>query len=164
MKMFKFIIPVLLVLTVYASAETKSLFIIERSKNSNIVKYDANIEEDGIISVKNPVDAYWIVNEDKGQREEINAFQKQAYGYKIKFNDQGYFDMTMSAVEDRNIKVILVNGEPKAEIIINGKKAYLDKIYINSKDNFMGIPKVLYYTLTGSNVETGEELVEKIEV
>ena len=142
----------------------QTLFIIERSKNANIVRYDAEIGADGRIDKKNPVDSYWVLNAADGRREEITSFQKRAYGFSVKYNESGWFDMKMRAVKDRGIKISLVNGEPKAEILINGKNAYLSKIYIDSKDNFAGIPTVNYYTLTGNDVETGEELTEKVAV
>ena len=166
MKSIKLCISTLAVLFVITSlyANTKPLFIIERSKNANIVRYDANIDSDGSINKKNPIDSYWLLHNTDGRREEIGTFEKKAYGYSAKYNEEGWFDMRMKAVEGRDIKVFILNGEPKAEMIINAKNAYLSKVYINSKDNFAGIPKVIYYTLTGNDTETGEETVEKIEV
>jgi hypothetical protein len=149
---------------VFAQEETKPLFKIERSKNANIVQYDARIAAGGQIDTKNPIDYYWLLYAGDGKREEITSFQRRAYGFSAEYNEAGYFDMQMKAVEDRKLKVLLVNGEPKAETVINGKNAYLSKIYIDSTDNFLGIPTVNYYTLTGNDVETGEETEEKVEV
>ena len=159
-----FVVALLFVFSSLAVAQTVHLFKIERSKNANIVQYDVNIDEDGQINKKNPIDYYWLLYAEQGQREEISTLQKKAYGYSIKYNESGYFDMQMKAVEGRKIRLLLVNGVPKAEITINGKTTYLTKVYINSKDNFVGYPTVIYYTLTGNDIETGEEIVEKIEV
>jgi hypothetical protein len=148
----------------FVFAETKHLFKIERSKNANIVQYDVNIDESWQINKANPIDSYWLLYAKDGSREEIGSFEKKAYGFSIKYNEGGWFDMRMKAVEDRPIRVLMVDGVPKAEIMINGRAAFLSKIYINSKDNLVGIPKVSYYILIGNDIETGEEAVEKIEV
>lgn len=162
--LFLLIVLALPVFTSFAFAQNKPLFKIERSKNANIVQYDANVDADGNIDQKKPVDYYWLLYASDGKREEITTFQKKAYGFSVKYNDSGYFDMRMKAVEDRGIKIYLVEMEPKAEITINGKNAYLSKIYIDSTDNFVGIPKVNFYTLTGNEIESGEEIVEKVNV
>ena len=163
-KIYIFVFAVVLIFASSVFAEGSPLFKIERSKNANIVQYDANLNSDGSIDKKNPIDSYWLLYASDGSREEITVFQKKAYGFSVKYNENGYFDMKMKAVEDRALKILLVDGNPKAEIIINGKRAYLTKIYIDSKDNFAGIPKVKYYILTGNDIETGEEITEKIEV
>jgi hypothetical protein len=163
-KLFMQAAIVLFLFTALAYSQTKPLFKIERSKNANIVQYDANLDDSGNIDAKKPIDYYWLLHASDGSREEITAFQKKAYGFSVKYNEAGYFDMQMKAVEDRKLKVSLINGEPKAEILINGKNAYLSKIYIDSTDNFIGIPKVNYYTLTGNDIETGEETEEKVVV
>jgi hypothetical protein len=163
-ELYVLVLTVLFSFTSFSFAASKGLFKIERSKNANIVQYDANLDSDGQIDKKNPVEYYWILHASDSRREEISAFQKRAYGFGIKYNEAGWFDMRMKAVEDRKIKVLFADGEPKAEILIDGKNAYLSKIYIDSKDNFVGIPSVNYYTLTGNDIETGEELSEKVEV
>ena len=146
-------------------AETsKNLFKIERSKNANIVQYDIILDENGKIDSKKTIDAYWILYAVDGSRKELCAFDKKAYGYQISYNSQNYYDLTLKAVEDRKIKVIMVDGEPKAEIPINQKRAYLTKVYVSSVERWTGIPKVIYYTLTGIDIETGEEVVEKIDI
>ncbi|MDR1695794.1 MAG: DUF4833 domain-containing protein [Endomicrobium sp.] len=153
---------VLNVLPLYAQ-ENSELFRIERNKNSNIVRYDADMSG-GAIDSKNPVDAYWVLYAAKGQRAELSSFDKKAYGYKVDYNDGGYYDLTLKAVPDRNIKIVTANGEPKAEILIDKKEAYLSKVYVFAEDGFLGIPRVAYYTLYGTDINSGEKISEKIDV
>jgi hypothetical protein len=58
------------------------------------------------------------------------------------------------------MKIVLVNGEYKAEILINNEKAYLSSVYVSASDAL--IPKVSYILLTGTNIHTGEKVTEKI--
>ena len=45
------------------------LFVIERSKNANIVAYDANLGPTGNFVGSEPVKAYWLMNAKKGERD-----------------------------------------------------------------------------------------------
>jgi len=146
------------------ASNSKSLFKIERNKNANIVKYDVNFSEDGKIDEENPIDSYWVMHADKGQREEVAPFEKRAYGYSVKYNKDGWYDLRLRAVSGRPLKIVDIDGEPKAEILINGENAYLSKVYVFAKDGLLGVPKVSYYTLTGIAVDSGEEISEKIDV
>ena len=67
-------------ISIYAD-KTSNLFVIERSKNANVVSYDAVLTDDGKIKEESPIDAYWLLYAYKnGEREELSAFDKKAYG------------------------------------------------------------------------------------
>jgi hypothetical protein len=141
----------------------ENLFKIERNKNANIVQYDANVDSGGSIDKEAPLDAYWVMLAKDGRREEISAFEKRAYGYKISYDGEGYFSLSLNAVKDKKIKVAVYDGAARAQTDIDGKKAYLSKVYVFAKESGI-IPKVLWYTLTGIDVQNGAEVSEKIEV
>ncbi|MDR3196144.1 MAG: DUF4833 domain-containing protein [Endomicrobium sp.] len=143
-----------------AFAENKNLFKIERNKNANVVMYDVILDSNNDIDKKNPVDAYWILYAKQGQREEITAFEKKAYGYTATENGNNSYNLVLKAVKDRSMKIVVVNGEPKAEILINDKKAYLSSVYVAASDSL--IPKVSYLILTGTDINTSKKVTEKI--
>ena len=62
----------------------------------------------------------------------------------------------------RKIKVLEVKGEYRAETTIDGRLAFLDKIFISSKGKGMST-KVQYMELFGKDVETGEDRYEKFK-
>ncbi|MDR0618129.1 MAG: DUF4833 domain-containing protein [Endomicrobium sp.] len=144
----------------FAQNANMNLFRIERNKNANVVMYDVRVLPDGSIDKENPMDAYWIMNAEQGQRDEISAFEKKVYGYKIDYNDAGYYDLALKAVSDRPIKIVSVSGKYKAEIIINKKNAYLSTVYVFANDSF--IPRVEYIILTGTDKKTSAKVTEKI--
>jgi hypothetical protein len=141
-------------------AENKNLFKIERNKNANVVMYDVILDSSGEIDKKNPLDAYWLLYANQGQRQEIKGFEKKAYGYTVTENGNNSYTLVLQAVKDRPIKIILVNGTPKAEILINNEPAYLSSVYVQASDTL--IPKVHYLLLKGINPSTGEQVTEKI--
>ncbi|MBR3628738.1 MAG: DUF4833 domain-containing protein [Elusimicrobia bacterium] len=167
--MKKIIVIVFLFLLSYSSMyadNTSNLFVIERSKNANVVKYDAVLNDDGKINEKNPIDAYWLLYAYKnGEREELSAFDKKAYGFKVKYNKEtNNFDFVLKAVKDKPMILGLYDGVAKVVIKINNIDCFLNKVYIESKDGALGIPKVSYYELFGSDIKTGNLQQQKIMV
>ena len=150
---------------IYAD-KTVNLFVIERSKNANVVNYDAVLTDDGNINEKNPIDAYWLLYAYKnGEREELSAFDKKAYGFKVDYNEKTKtFDFILKAVKDKPMELGLYGGVAKVIIKINNIDCFLDKVYIESKDGAFGIPKVSYYELFGTEVKDGGAQQQKIIV
>jgi hypothetical protein len=151
---------VLAVLVLGASlsfAKPNNIFKIERNKNANVVMYDAALKDDGTIDSKKPIDAYWLLFAKDGRREELGMFDKKAYGFSIKDNGDGSYDLALKAVEDRPIRVLLVKGQAKGIIKINGRDCYLSKVYVQAS----GL-SVQYYVLTGIDIQSGGQAEEKV--
>ena len=156
---------VLLLLAVPAAAQikTQTLFIIERSKNANVVHYDARLTADGKLDPKEPVIAYWVLLAEDSRREELSWLEKKkAYGFNIKPDPSvnGY-KMTLMAAPQQQITVKKTGDAIRAEGVIDGRPAVLEKMYIKASDGLMG-PKVQYIELYGKDLQTGENRYEKI--
>ena len=146
-----------------AQAGTQPLFIIERNKNSNVVHYDAQLTADGKLDRKKPVIAYWVMLAQDGRRENLNWIEKKmAYGINIKPDPSvnGY-QMTIVAAPQRSITVKKVGSAVRAEIVIDGRPAILEKMYINASEKLTG-PTVHYLELYGKDVQTAEKRFEKV--
>ena len=145
-----------------ARKKTQSLFIIERSKNANVVHYDARLTSDGKLDPKEPVSAYWIMRAEDGRREELNWMENEkGYGFDIKPDPSvnGY-KMTLMAAPQQQIIVKKAGDAIRAEVAINGRPAVLEKIYINASDGLTG-PKVHYIILYGKDLKTGKKRSQK---
>lgn len=53
----------------------------------------------------------------------------------------------------------MVDGRPRADAILNGRKAYVTRIYVHARESWTG-PKVLYVVMHGVDAETGEAVFE----
>jgi len=144
------------------AGSTVPLFKIQRNTNANEVRYDLRLDDQGNVNLRNPIDSYWLLLASNGAREEITSFQRRAYGFNFTQNAQGQMIMTLTAVRERPITVRKVGDTWKAEILINGKPAFLSSVFVESTSGFMGIPRVSYYILNGTDVVTGAEVSEKI--
>ena len=146
-----------------AQIKTSPLFIIERSKNANVVHYDARLTADGKLNPKEPVIAYWVLLAEDGRREKLSWIEKKkAYGFTIKPDRpvKGY-KMTLVAAPERQITVKKEKDAFRAEAIIDGRPAVLQKLYINASDGLTG-PKVQYIEVYGKDLQTGENRREKM--
>jgi predicted small lipoprotein YifL len=146
-----------------AHKKTQLLFIIERSKNANVVHYEARLTTDGKLDPKEPVVAYWVLLAENGRREELSWIEKKkAYGFTIKPDPsvKGY-KMNLVAAPERQITVKEEKDAVRAEAVIDGRPAVLEKMYINASDGLTG-PKVHYIEVYGKDLQTGEKRREKM--
>ncbi len=141
----------------------KRLFIIERSLNSNMVVYDANVVPGSFFNRVRPVDAYWIMREQDSRREELNYVEKRrAYGFDIEPVREGsHYRIALRSFRQRTISVVLENNRPRAIIDINGRRSYLSRIFIATGGSSL-FPVVNHVELFGIDTANGERLREKI--
>lgn len=139
------------------------LFKIERSKNTNIIQYDAQIGSDGKLNKKEPVIGYWIRLAEQGQVKQLTWVQRRfAFGFKTKYH-QATDSATVDMVADigQPITVKRVNGHYMAMINLEGSPSQLEKIYIQAHGKGMSI-KVEYVEIFGMDLTTGKETYAKI--
>ena len=158
-----FAILALMVLPATAQIKTSPLFIIERSKNANVVHYDARLTADGELDPKEPVIAYWVMLAEDGRREELGWIEKKkAYGFTIKPDPSvnGY-KMSLVAAPEKQIIVKKEKDTVHAEVIMNGRPAVLEKLHIHASDG-LPWPKVHYIDVYGKDLQTGEQRRERM--
>jgi hypothetical protein len=143
--------------------ETRHLFTIQRSKNVNIVQYDAQLTPAGKLDPKEPVIAYWIMLAEDGRKKELMWIEKEmAYGFKAKCEANGDFAiLDMVADIRRTVKIYETGGRYRAETVIDGKAAFVEKIYVKSVEGNT-LPRVEYVELSGEDIETGSGRYEKL--
>lgn len=144
------------------SAETQPLFHIERSKNANIVQYDANLNSQGMLRAKEPVLVYWIRLAENGEKRDLKWIERKlAYGFKTDYEKKtDTATLKLSADIERKIRVYAVEGQYRAETRIDGRPSFIEKLYIESDESGLW-PKVIYIDLYGEDVENGRKRYER---
>jgi hypothetical protein len=140
------------------------LFVIERSKNKNVVAYDAKRGPSGDWDSSEPVVAYWLLNGDKDKREELNQIERdRAYGVDVTPGPSPeILSMVFKAQPKRQFTVRMLKGCPVVTVSIRGRDAILRKLFIKSKETLV-LPRVEYVDFFGEDAQTGEALREKFE-
>ena len=138
------------------------LFVIERSKNANIVVYDVNRGSGGEFSASKPVVAYWLLNGQKGKRQELNLVEWQsAYGFDVKpGNTPGTFAMAFKADRKRRLTIRTLDHCPVLTGPIDGHDGILHKMFVQSNES-SSPPKVEYVEFFGEDLATRKPLHEK---
>ncbi len=138
------------------------LFRIERSKNRNTVQYDACLLQNNNISEPSPVHAYWVLA--NGKREELSALEsKEAYGIESKEKlGENKFRIVLAALKDRSLIVQKMKTGYKAVTQINGELSTLERVYVQSQEQTLGLPKVQHVDLFGRSVKTNKPVKERI--
>lgn len=138
------------------------LFVIERSKNANVVAYDANRGPAGDLVTAEPVLAYWLLNGEAGKREELNMVERQrAYGFDVTPGETpGIYSMTFKAGRKRRLTIRMLNGCPVVMVSIGGHQGILRRMFVQSKEGSMR-PTVEYVEFFGEDEAAGAPLYEK---
>jgi hypothetical protein len=145
-----------------SSSKSDHLFFIERSKNKHLVQYDVQLAENDNVLQSNPVSVYWVL--ENGRQRDLNPIQRRfAYGIdSYKELEKNKFRVVFVALKDREVIVEKKEGSFRALRAINGKPSVLERVYVESREGVMGLPRVLYVDLFGRTRERGSPVNERI--
>jgi hypothetical protein len=137
------------------------LFKIERSKNANIIQYDARIGPDGKLDAERPIVAYWVRLAEEGQVEPLSWLQRKfAFGFDAEYDPlTDSASMEMAVDVGRSIRVVRDGDVYRAMTNIGQWEAFLDRIYIKAHKHGLLIT-VEYVDVFGRDTKTGEERFE----
>ena len=142
--------------------EQQHLFKIERSKNANIVQYDARVLPDGTLDPYKPVVGYWIRLAEDGRKMKLRFLEKRfAYGFRAAYDSaSNSATMVMKAAIGRELKVLETADGYRAMIMIDGRDAVIEKIFVQNSGKRL-FKKVKYIELHGVDSVTGEDRFER---
>jgi Domain of unknown function (DUF4833) len=154
----------LLLVSGWAAAEDRSvpLFTIEKSSNANRVQYEARVTPDGHIDPHQPVVAYWIMAAENGRRQELNILERaKAYGFTLRQDGPDSYRLWVVSHREKEIHVFREGETVRAEAVIGGRLALVEKIFIQMRKSFMlSFPD--FGEMFGFDKETGEKRYEKV--
>src|SRR5580692_8965817 len=83
---------------------TVPLFSISWNLTDNYVRYDAKLK-DGKLDPKEPVTAYWVMNQSDGHREQLTLIERlKGYGFSIRRSGEpDAFDMVVVSVKKKTL-------------------------------------------------------------
>lgn len=145
-----------------SSSKNDHLFFIERSKNKHLVQYDVRLTENDNIHDSDPVSVYWVL--ENGRQRDLNLIQRRlAYGIdSYEKLEQNKFRVVFVALKNREVIIEKMEGSFRAITAISGKPSVLERVYVESRERVIGLPRVLYVDLFGRTRETGSLIHERI--
>ncbi|MCB0381461.1 MAG: DUF4833 domain-containing protein [Flavobacteriales bacterium] len=140
------------------------LFYVQKSFNQNTVVYTLNIDEDGTINHSNPVNVFWRRYQEDGRKRDLTQIEK-TFGYGVKskaLKDRpNTYIFSIAAIKDMQFIVTQINNKPQTITTINGKTAFIDRVYIKA-EHIKLLPKVFYVEVFGTDVKTKKPLYHRI--
>ncbi len=141
------------------------LFYIQRTNSPNTVVYDANIGADGLFNKDKPINIYWVRYSEHGQIQDLNYLQRTlAYGVKANpIGNMNEYIFHLVSYSKRNFRLKKDNnGRPVVSLTLNGKEAYLKRIFVELDPGFLGItPNIHYVEIYGVDAKTGGGAYER---
>jgi len=117
--------------------EPNQLFFVQRSVNSNTVIYAANLDAQGNIDRKSPVDAFWRWFNVDGHKKPLNFIERMlAYGVRVNpAAPKGPITFTIAALPDRPLRLSLDDkGHPEALMQIGTRTVKVVYVYLEVID------------------------------
>ena len=138
------------------------LFVLARSKNANVVVYDAVRGPRGGLAASEPVAAYWLLDGEESAREQLNGVERQkAYGVDVTAEEtEGTWTMVFRARPGRRFTIRLRNGCFVATVPISGREGIVHRLFVRTKEGLP--PKVESVEFFGEDPESGAPLYEKL--
>ncbi|MCF1421921.1 DUF4833 domain-containing protein [Mangrovimonas futianensis] len=140
------------------------LFYIQHSYNHNTYVYDANLDG-SYFKKNNPVNEYRIVYTEGGVKKPLSPIQKKmAYGTHVQFVKTNLYRFTLAASKELVFFLIMTSkGIPRVFVNVNGRKIYLDRMFLELDDSLTSLSvQAKYILLEGTDYTTGENVVEKV--
>jgi hypothetical protein len=142
------------------------LLFLQRDPNTNTIVYELNIKSNGELDTENPVHAYWIRYQDKGQKEELNYIQRNfAYGLKSKTLSKDQYVLHFVSYKTK-LFYLKKGADNKFSLFtdINKKQAIIKQIFVRVKGGSFWLPNVEYVELKGTDPTNGAEVVERMKI
>ena len=143
----------------------RSLFFVQRSKNTNAIIYEANVLPSGKINTDDPLKIYWMQYASDSSKEDLNYVQRR-YAYGIQTTavkgHPGQYMLNFVSYEKK--KFFLIGDSEgkryKAFMTINGKMAELKRIFIHLDGGTFWFPNIVDIEIVGKDPASQQEVIE----
>lgn len=142
------------------------LFYLQRNFNKNTIVFELNKNEKNTLDATHPIKMYWIRYEENSQKADLTSIQQMVFGLKcIPTNStKTSFLLVNKKIENLKINLEKTNlGDYKAFMNINNQKTELERVFIKTEENSIGLSiNVKYIEVSGISSISNKKNVERI--
>jgi hypothetical protein len=140
------------------------LFIIERSRDADVIHYEVNLLEDGSFNVTDPIRIYWVKHTKNGETGPLTKIQNNlAYGLKIIKSTPEKVEFQFVSFDQPMTLRKIKNGNYRVFTQIKGLEVEVEQIFVRFSGGSYWFPKIgqveMYAVIPGA----GEVVVEVIK-
>ena len=121
----------------------KMLFYLQRSFNKNTIIFETENLADNKLNRERPVKMYWIRYEEDSRITELSFIQRKIFGLKCTPIDETKSSFLLINNRISKLKIIVKEsslGNYKAYLVINNQLTVLERVFIKSTNNPLGMP------------------------
>lgn len=139
------------------------LFYIQHNANHNTYVYDASFAKAGQLSDADPVSIYRVVYTEGGVKKELTMAQRAfAYGLKTKKLGKNIFEFSLVSYPQHKMYLkVSRSGVPYVETTVNGKKMFLQRMFLQAKEGSSGLSLQPEYIIFYGKDAARKNVVEK---
>lgn len=147
-------------------ADANRLFYLQRTANINTIIYDLNVDkETGLPDADEPVKAYWIRYNEKGQKENLSYIQRKfAYGIVSKKLADNKFDIRFVSYKKFPLTLMkAADGKYHIFATVSQRQMILHNLFVKIEGGSFWLPNVVYVEFKGTDPVTGKEVTERFK-
>ena len=140
------IVPITVFVGILDENSSKTLFIITRNFDDNILKYDLRLNDSGVLVEDNPIHPYWIRNTEGGVIKELNGMQRKfAYGLNYDRLDSDFYRFNFVSYDKLDL-YLKKSGSDVYRVLMNldGNFVIVEEIFLQVEKNgtIFNLPKL----------------------
>ncbi|RYF88899.1 MAG: DUF4833 domain-containing protein [Chitinophagaceae bacterium] len=140
------------------------LFYIQHNGNHNSYVYDASFAKPGILNEAEPITIYRELFAEGGAKKELTLAQRTfAYGVKFKKIAKNMFEFSLVSYPNHKLYLkVSRTGVPYVETTVNGKKMFLQRMFLQAKAGSSGFGLQPEYIIFYGKNAAGKVIEEKL--
>jgi phosphatidylglycerophosphate synthase len=134
---------------------------------ANTVIYQLNLNAQGRVNRREPVQVFWMRYAEDGQPRALNFIQRRfAYGLHAKQVESDAYELRFVSYAKFPLYLDRSAGDNQYRVYatIGRRRAVLQRIFLHIEGGSFWAPNVQYVELKGTDAATGAEIVERIKV
>lgn len=150
-----------------APQDENLVFYLQLSDKTDTVVYAVNRRADGTADTSDPVQVYWRMYEQGGEKRALTFLQRSlAFGVQLTPSKDIPGDYIARLNAYPNIPVLVAesgDGTVQAYMSIAGKPAQLVCVYVERRIQLGFVPQVLYIDFFGRDLADGKKVVGRLK-
>ncbi|MEP0367884.1 MAG: DUF4833 domain-containing protein [Cyclobacteriaceae bacterium] len=158
----------LLFLNIYLSGfgqieSSQNLFLIKRSKDADKVYYSVNLDEQGNLSLSDPIKTYWIRHAKDGEHEPLTWVQEH-FSYGLEYLSIDKEEVRFQFVSYSKQKLILKKAQGGYTVYMMAESGLLElkEIFVQIDGGPFMLPSIPYVKVTTCRPETNHPVTQII--
>lgn len=161
------VFPVLVIISISDSDKSKTLFVITRNFDENILNYDLRLNDKGELVQEDPIHPYWIRNTEGGIIKELNGMQRKfAYGLEYDLLDEDFYRFNFVSYDKMDLYLRKSNADDYHVLTkIDDRFVIVQEIFLQVEKNgtIFNLPKLNWVDIKWYAPSSGNKGVERID-